>query len=184
MRTQELRKVSADELQAALGLHRRWLRGQEDGKRADLSGADLSGADLSGADLSGANLSGANLYGADLYGANLSGANLYGANLSGANLYGANRKMDPTTRIETGETWKQYVEEVVPAFLRAGGRTLAEVVGEGWECHSWDNCPTAVAFSCHNLSGVPLLLRPRAEQFIRYFDARLIPNPLVEAVQS
>lgn len=41
--------------------HAAWLRGEEGGERADLSGADLSEADLSWADLIGANLSGANL---------------------------------------------------------------------------------------------------------------------------
>lgn len=36
----------------------------------------------------------------------------------------------------------------------------------------------AHAFGAHNLSGVPVLLRPRAEQFIQFFDAKLIPWPL------
>ena len=33
----------------------------------------------------------------------------------------------------------------------------------------------AAAFATQKISGVPLLLKPRAEQFIRYFDAKLIP---------
>ena len=33
----------------------------------------------------------------------------------------------------------------------------------------------AAAFGTKDIGGVPLLLKPRAEQFIRYFDARLIP---------
>ena len=70
-------------------LHEKWLRGDINGIRLNLSGADLSGANLSGADLSYANLSGANLSGADLRRADLSGANLSGADLSGANLSGA-----------------------------------------------------------------------------------------------
>ena len=80
-------------------LHRKWLRGESDGvkadlrradlRRADLSGADLSGADLSGADLSGADLRRADLSGADLRRADLSGADLSGADLSGADLSGA-----------------------------------------------------------------------------------------------
>jgi hypothetical protein len=61
--------------------HIKWVRNEEGGARADLSGADLSRADLSGANLSRANLSGA-----DLSRANLSRANLSGANLSGADL--------------------------------------------------------------------------------------------------
>ncbi len=61
-------------LDAILTAHQKWLRGEDGGSRANLSGANLYRANLSGANLSGANLSGA-----DLSGANLSGANLYGA---------------------------------------------------------------------------------------------------------
>ena len=82
------------DIKAILDKHLKWLKAEEGGKRANLSGASLYGASLSGANLSRANLSGASLYGADLsgaslYGASLSGASLYGANLSGANLSGA-----------------------------------------------------------------------------------------------
>ena len=85
--------MTFDELQEILGLHLRWLRGEPEGKRADLGGADLGGANLYGANLGGADLSGA-----DLGGANLRGANLYGANLSDANLYGAYRPTNPPAR--------------------------------------------------------------------------------------
>ena len=74
------------DINLTLSLHLKWLRGEKDGQRANLSGADLSGANLSGANLTEANLSGANLSGANLSGANLSDANLTDANLSGANL--------------------------------------------------------------------------------------------------
>ena len=57
------------DLKEILEKHKKWLRGDDGGERADLSGADLSGADLSGADLSWADLSGADLSGADLSGA-------------------------------------------------------------------------------------------------------------------
>ena len=67
------------ELDKILELHKMWLWGDANGKRANLRGADLYGADLRGA----------NLRGADLYGADLRGANLRGANLRGADLYGA-----------------------------------------------------------------------------------------------
>ena len=88
-------KISAKKLQEIIKSHGRWLRNEEGGERADLSGADLSGADLSSAnlrsaDLSGADLSGANLRGADLRSADLSGADLSSANLRSANLRGAN----------------------------------------------------------------------------------------------
>ena len=120
----------------------------------------------------GANLGGANLRGANLDGAYLDGAYLRGADLGGAYLGGA-------TVIETGETWAEYISTVVPALLIAGGRALVEVATpEHWHCHSWSNCPMAAAFRSTGLDGVPILLRPRAEQFIRYFDAKLLPLDL------
>ena len=85
-----MRTISALELKEVVRKHGMWLRGEDGGERADLSGADLSWADLSGADLRGADLSGANLSGANLSGANLSGANLSWADLSWADLSGAN----------------------------------------------------------------------------------------------
>ena len=91
--------MDKQELKNILDKHLKWLRGENGGKRADLSGADLSranlswanlsGADLSRANLSWANLSWANLSGADRSWANLSWANLSGADLSWANLSGA-----------------------------------------------------------------------------------------------
>ena len=112
-----------------------------------------------------ANLNGANLSGADLSGANLSRANLSGANLSRA-------------KLPTGESWEDYLTEVVTALLQAGGERIGEIIG-AWDCHSWGNCPISVAFSCHRIEDVPKLLRPRAEQFIQLFDARLIPCPVL-----
>lgn len=53
METQEIKK--------ALRLHGLWMRGDRDGKCADLSGADLSRAYLRSANLRGAYLRGANL---------------------------------------------------------------------------------------------------------------------------
>jgi hypothetical protein len=81
--------MDQQQLKNVLDLHRKWVIGEEGGKRANLRGADLYGADLRGADLYGADLYGADLYGADLYGADLYGADLRGANLGGANLRGA-----------------------------------------------------------------------------------------------
>ncbi len=82
-------KYSVEELKQICDKHIKWLREEDGGARADLSGANLGRADLSGADLSWADLSGANLGGADLSGANLGGADLSGADLSWANLSGA-----------------------------------------------------------------------------------------------
>ena len=145
---------------------------------ANLDGASLYGANLDGANLDGADLDGANLYGANLYGASLDGASLVGANLYGANLYGAN--LDGATRLTTGETWDEYLRETLPALLTAGGRALAEVAtAEHWDCHNWGNCPMHAAFGAADIGGVPILLRPRAEQFIKFFDSKLIPLPAI-----
>ena len=72
-----------------LELHKQFLSGGNDGKRANLSGANLGEADLRWADLRGANLGEANLRWANLRWADLRGANLREANLGGANLGGA-----------------------------------------------------------------------------------------------
>src|SRR5882757_2856144 len=114
----------------------------------------------------------ANLRSANLSSANLSSANLSSADLSYANLSYAN--LDDSTPIDTGETWKEYKEQTVPALLIAGGKALRDVIEQSWDCHSWENCPMAVAFDVHKVEDVPILYRPRAEQFIRYFDAKML----------
>jgi uncharacterized protein YjbI with pentapeptide repeats len=81
-----MKTYTKEEIESILESHLKWLDGNVDGVRANLSGADLSRANLSGADLSGADLSRADLSRADLSGADLSRANLSVANLSWANL--------------------------------------------------------------------------------------------------
>ena len=116
---------------------------------------------------------------ADLRYADLSYADLSYANLRSANLRSA--KFLDTANI-TGEPWSDYLSRVVPSLLTAGGKSLAEVVESGcWECHSWENCPMAVAFGVHSVNDTPLLLRPRVEQFVQLFDAKLIPQPAAGA---
>ena len=51
-----MRRVTAEELKTIVEKHGRWLREEEGGERADLSGADLTGADLSGATMAGMKL--------------------------------------------------------------------------------------------------------------------------------
>ena len=46
--------MTREELDTILEIHKKWLRGEEDGRRADLRGAYLQGAYLRGADLQGA----------------------------------------------------------------------------------------------------------------------------------
>jgi hypothetical protein len=152
---------------------------------ASLSGANLRGANLVGANLRGANLRDASLRGANLVGASLSGANLRDANLSDANLRDANLRDASlrgakNLRLPTGETWEEYLTETVPALLTAGGKALESFV-DHWQCHDWTNCPMAHAFDAPNLDDVPILLRPRAEQFIQFFDSGQIPWPLPTA---
>ena len=103
---------------------------------------------------------------------NLRGANLWDANLGGV-------QISPETRLDTGETFKQYLEEVVPQLLTAGGKTVKEIVkSKAWDCHEWSNCPMAFAFGIKDTSEAPILLRPRVAQFIKLFDAKLIPEPV------
>ena len=83
-------KYTAEQIKNILELHSLWLKNDESGVRANLSGADLSGANLRHANLRHANLSCANLSGANLSCAYLSCANLSFANLSGADLSYAN----------------------------------------------------------------------------------------------
>ena len=61
-----MRIVSKEELRDIIGKHHKWLLGESEGTRADLSFADLSYADLSYANLSYADLSSANLSSANL----------------------------------------------------------------------------------------------------------------------
>src|SRR5438552_2172944 len=112
---------SKEQLAEILRLHSAYFRGEAEGRRADLRGADLRGENLGDA-----NLRGANLRGADLGGANLGDANLGDANLG------------DETVLPAGFVWKEYLEELVPQLLTAGGRKLEEVANPiVWDCHSW-----------------------------------------------
>jgi len=153
---------------------------------AYLTGADLTGAYLKGADLTGAYLKGADLKGADLTGAYLTGADLTGADLTGAYLTGADLTGADLKGADLNEKWEDYLSIVVPALCTAGGRTLEEVAA-AWECHSWENCPMHVAFNgakSPSDSRVPMILRPRVEQFVQLFDQGLIPNPCPTAAPA
>jgi hypothetical protein len=81
---------TVEQLAEIIEMHRKWLYGEEGGKRANLRAANLSAADLRAANLRAANLSAADLRAADLRDADLSDANLSAANLSAANLSAAN----------------------------------------------------------------------------------------------
>lgn len=81
--------MTSKDLKNVLEKHKKWLRNENGGEKADLRGADLREANLREADLRGADLSGANLREANLRGAYLDEANLDETNLRGAYLRGA-----------------------------------------------------------------------------------------------
>ena len=82
--------------------HKLWLKDEDGGARASLSGADLRGASLRGADLRGADLRDADLINADLIDADLIDANLINADLRGANLRGADLSGADLRRMASG----------------------------------------------------------------------------------
>lgn len=127
-------KISAEKLQEIIKSHGRWLRNEEGGERADLSGANLRGADLRDADLSDAYLRDANLRGADLRGANLRGANLRDAYLSGAYLSGANLSDANLRGADLDKTYYQ----VVRIGSRRGTTTYC-VDDDNVLCGCWNN---------------------------------------------
>jgi hypothetical protein len=155
---------------------------------ADLRGADLRDADLRGAVLRDAVLRGADLRDADLRDADLSGAVLRGAVLRGADLRGADLRdadlrgavLSGTTTLPDGASWRRYLDETVPALLAVTGKPL-ESFRESWECHQWTNCPMAHAFDVRSLSDVPLLYRPRVNEFVAFFDSGLLGWEVIEA---
>ena len=79
-------KMTEDEIADVLRLHGMWLRDEDGGVFADLSGADLSYTSLCNANLRFSDLGNTNLIGANLYGADLSGSHMSGTDLRGANL--------------------------------------------------------------------------------------------------
>ena len=91
--------MTLNELDKILTAHKKWVKNEKGGRRANLQGADLRLADLRLADLRlddlrlddlrCADLQGANLRGADFRGANLLAANLRAANLTGSDIRGA-----------------------------------------------------------------------------------------------
>ena len=174
--------MTKEELLAIIEKHKKWLNGEPDGVRADLSGAylseanlseaDLSKANLSEADLSKANLSEANLSEADLSGAylsdvNLSWADLRGANLSeaylsGANLSGANLSEADLSDISYNENTAFYAM-VCPekgsfiGYKKASGKIIELMITENAKRSSSTTrkcrCSEAVVLSITNIDG-------------------------------
>jgi uncharacterized protein YjbI with pentapeptide repeats len=137
---------------AVLESHRKWLRSEAGGAKADLWGADLRGAnlrhaDLGGADLRHADLSDANLRYANLVGANLgcanlghadlSGADLSGADLGGANLGGANLRYADLRGAKFNWQSHALLSEIL---LRAAGDNMGRRMLAGLVAVSTDWC--------------------------------------------
>ena len=80
--------INGKSLEEILISHKKWLKNEEGGEKANLSYVDLSCVDLRGANLRGANLSCVDLSDADLRGANLSCVDLSCVDLNDADLRG------------------------------------------------------------------------------------------------
>ena len=78
--------MEENELKEKLKNHKKWLKSEAGGERADLRSANLRSADLSYADLSSADLHSANLRYANLHSANLSYADLHSADIRKAHI--------------------------------------------------------------------------------------------------
>ena len=141
------------ELNEVLRKHRMWLRGEEGGRRADLSGWDLRGADLSWSSLSGSDLRGSDLRGSDLSGADLSGANLSGSNLSGSDLAGANLSRSNLSRSNlTGVALKWAIGD---------GKRIKTLIGMRYHINIWDDM---MAIGCQ---------QHRIEEWFSFDDERI-----------
>ncbi len=80
------KRIERSEFDRRMEEHAKWLKNNEEGKRADFSDVDLSEMDLSGMDFSYADMTGVNLGSSNLTGANLSNANFWGAYMHNADL--------------------------------------------------------------------------------------------------
>ena len=162
------------EHETTLRLHKLWLKDDEDGVRANLSGVNLSGADLAGADLrnanlgtnlENANLENANLAGAYLEDANLEGAYLENANLAGANLGGAYLEY---TNLENANLAGADLDYQIQDGLL---QQIAKIILENpksLEMGSWHTCETT-----HCLAGWACHLNPVAKKLEKTHGAAI-----------
>ena len=136
--------MTNDELKKIIEKHKKWLKNQEGGERADLRGANLCGANLCGANLCGADLCDANLRGADLCDADLRGANLRGANLYDAK----NVPFVPMTCPDSGSftAWKKAHGHIVKLLIPEDARRSSAT---GRKCR----CDKAVVVEIETVSG-------------------------------
>ena len=91
------KKITQDELNKIVELHKKWLNTEKEGKLAILDNMDLYRLNLCGADLRYAKCRGTNFKRANLVGVNFANADLSNSNLANANLccaYMAYAKVD------------------------------------------------------------------------------------------
>lgn len=142
-------RITQEKLKEILASHGKWLRYENGGERANLSGADLSCINLNHTDLRGANLCEANFYGANLYGAILCGANLCGANLCGADLSNSSlratdlRAIDlSNSRFDNANLSTTSLSKTYYQIVRIGSReatTTYCVEDDNVRCGCWNN---------------------------------------------
>lgn len=120
-----MRIISQKELEEIIAKHKKWLKDEEGGERADLQLANLRNVNLRGANLQGADLQEADLRGADLHGAILrkaylrdsclsyawlQRANLHGVNLCNAELIHTNLQNSDLSNADLSEANLQYAD--------------------------------------------------------------------------
>ncbi len=142
-------KMTTEELEKILELHKKWLKDDPTGKRADfkeanLSGMDLYGVDLRGADFGQADLSGTNLSYADFQGADLSGANLCSANLKNADF--RNAKLRNTNLkgvlLSQADLDGAYLPDTLYQIVGSGKYnrcTTYDIINDQVVCGCWDD---------------------------------------------
>ena len=73
--------MTQNELDKTIQLHQKWLDGDPEGVRANISGADMNGADMRWANMREANMCRADMRWADMREADMSEADMSGANI-------------------------------------------------------------------------------------------------------
>lgn len=157
-------------------------------RSCELANVDLTTACLRSAKFIDCNISNCDFAGANLTNvtANFSmmhcrfdGANLQGTDFSLGDEADGNSISDKTV-LSCGVPYDEFLSDVVPYLLQAGGVPLEKTMGEvTWDCHSWDNCPMRVAFNASGNNEIPPQFRPLAKQFIELFDFGLITRDSV-----
>ena len=121
--------ITQEKLNEIIESHGKWLRNEEGGERADLSGAVLRRANIRDADLSSADLSNAVLRDANLSGAYLSGAFLIRADLRDADFSDAVYQVSRIGSRKGTTTYNATIDNVqCGCWVGWRGGTLADFI--------------------------------------------------------